>query len=59
MSGAAPCRLGTVVWVELATPDIESAIHFYERLFGWRYEEQDTEDGMYVVSRWRPARSAG
>ena len=59
MSGAAPCRPGTVVWVELATPDNERAIHFYERLFGWRYEEQDTEDGIHVVSRVAAGEVAG
>jgi predicted enzyme related to lactoylglutathione lyase len=39
------------VWVDLSTPDVERAIHFYERLFGWHYEEHDSAMGTYVVAR--------
>ena len=31
MRVAPPRRVGTVVWVDLSTTDIERAIHFYER----------------------------
>lgn len=51
MRVAPPRRVGTVVWVDLSTTDIERAIHFYERLFGWHYDELDTEMGTYVVAR--------
>jgi len=44
-------RDGHVVWVDLSTPDLAGAIHFYERLFGWHYTEQDTEIGLYVTAR--------
>jgi predicted enzyme related to lactoylglutathione lyase len=44
-------RAGRVVWVGLSTPDVAGAIHFYERLFGWHYTEQDTEIGLYVTAR--------
>lgn len=51
MKGAPPRRLGTVGWVDLSTTDVEGAIHFYERLFGWHYDEHDAEVGTYVVAR--------
>lgn len=51
MTVAPPRRVGTVVWVDLSTTDVERAIHFYERLFGWHYNEHDTEMGTYVVAR--------
>lgn len=44
-------RDGHVVWVDLSTPDVARAIHFYERLFGWHYMERDTEMGLYVTAR--------
>jgi uncharacterized protein len=45
---AAPNR---VVWVDLSTTDLESAIHFYERIFGWHYEEHDSGTQTYLVAR--------
>lgn len=51
MSGAPPRRAGTVVWADLATTDIEGAIHFYERLLGWHYKESDSPMGPYVIAR--------
>jgi predicted enzyme related to lactoylglutathione lyase len=51
MTSAPPRRAGTVVWVDLSTSDVERAIHFYERLFGWHYDEHETETGLYVVAR--------
>ena len=51
MKVAPPRRVGTVVWVDLSTTDIDQSIHFYERLFGWHYDEHDTAKGTYVVAR--------
>jgi uncharacterized protein len=31
--------------------DLDAAIHFYERLFDWHYEEHETEMGTYVTAR--------
>lgn len=45
MTSAPPRRTGTVVWVDLSTTDVEGAIHFYERLLRWRYEEVDAPTG--------------
>jgi uncharacterized protein len=42
---------GSVVWVDLSTPDLDAAIHFYERLFDWHYEEHESEMGTYVTAR--------
>jgi len=50
---------GRVVWVGLSTPDVAGAIHFYERLFGWHYTEQDTEEGVYVTARVAAGRVGG
>ena len=58
MTSAPPRRAGSVVWVDLSTPDVEGAIHFYERLLGWHYDERDTELGAYVVARM-PAGEVG
>lgn len=51
MSGAPPRRAGTVVWVDLSTTDVEGAIHFYERLLGWHYEESESPTGLYVLAK--------
>lgn len=51
MSNPAPCRPGTAVWVDLSTNDVEGAVHLYERLFGWPFDEHETDTGAYVVAR--------
>lgn len=51
MTSAQDRREGNVVWVDLSTTDVEGAIHFYERLFGWHYDEHDAEPGTYVIAR--------
>ena len=38
-------RSGTVSWVDLSTPDIEGAQHFYAGLLGWELEVQRTPMG--------------
>jgi hypothetical protein len=32
-------HVGKVIWVDLVTPDIEAAKHFYGALFGWTFRE--------------------
>ena len=51
MSQVAPRRVGTVVWVDLTTTDVERSSRFYERVLGWRHESTDTGMGTYVVAR--------
>jgi predicted enzyme related to lactoylglutathione lyase len=50
MSSAPPRRPGTVVWVDLTTPDVEKASRFYERLLGWRHEPMEGDVGAYLVA---------
>jgi predicted enzyme related to lactoylglutathione lyase len=44
---------GTPVWVDLGTPDVATAVRFYEGLFGWQAEEPgEAEDtGGYRMLR--------
>jgi hypothetical protein len=32
-------HIGKVIWVDLATPDLAGAEHFYGGLFGWTFRE--------------------
>jgi len=41
--------LGTLAWVDLTTPDVDSAADFYARLLGWKLESEDTPMGRYVI----------
>jgi len=43
-------RSGTVSWVDLSTPDIESAQRFYVGLLGWELDVQRTPLGEYTVA---------
>lgn len=38
-------------WVDLATSDIESAVAFYEALFGWITEQSSTPLGDYYMAK--------
>ena len=41
---------GAVTWVDLSTPDVESAVGFYRDLLGWTdVEESDTPQGKYFI----------
>jgi predicted enzyme related to lactoylglutathione lyase len=51
--------LGTLAWVDLATPDVESAADFYSRLLGWKLEAADTPMGRYVIGLIGAAPAAG
>lgn len=44
-------RSGRIVWVDLSTPDLDGAVGFYERVFGWDTEKAETNMGAYVVAR--------
>lgn len=39
----------TVVWADLATPDVERARKFYGELLGWSFEGGDPEMGFYTT----------
>lgn len=41
---------GAVTWVDLSTPDVASAVHFYRELLGWTdVEESETPMGQYFI----------
>lgn len=42
---------GTPCWVDLATPDVEAALGFYGKLFGWTGEPGPPETGGYVLAQ--------
>lgn len=43
---------GTFCWVDLGTPDLDSARRFYEALLGWNAAQVETADpGVYLVGR--------
>ena len=41
---------GTPCWIDLSTDDFEGAKAFYERLFGWSWEDQEGPDGAVMYS---------
>ena len=41
---------GSPCWVDLMTPDLERAKHFYGELFGWRFEDSGEEFGHYNLA---------
>lgn len=49
---------GSLVWNELATPDIETAKKFYTTLFGWETSDADMGGAIYT-SIMNKGRSAG
>jgi len=51
--------LGTPIWIELNTTDIEAARRFYGGVFGWESEEPNQDFGGYVNFTRAGARVAG
>ncbi|GGH96802.1 VOC family protein [Arthrobacter liuii] len=45
MSKAEGYRQGEPCWADLQTPDVAAAKDFYNRLFGWTYQDFPTPDG--------------
>ncbi len=41
---------GTPCWVDLMTPDLERAKHFYGELFGWQFNDSGEEFGHYNLA---------
>ncbi len=37
---------GSVMWMELASTDVDKARKFYEEAFGWKWDEMDMGDGQ-------------
>ncbi|QDC17399.1 VOC family protein [Rhodococcus ruber] len=45
----APRPPGTLAWIDLSTPDLDTATRFYQQLFSWTLESSPTPMGRYVV----------
>jgi predicted enzyme related to lactoylglutathione lyase len=50
---------GTPAWVDLGTPDMEAASHFYGGLFGWDMVDQGPDAGGYAMFMLRGKAVAG
>lgn len=50
---------GIPSWVDLATPDLDTAQEFYRALFGWEYEDVGSDMGPYVMASKRGLVAAG
>jgi uncharacterized protein len=40
---------GAFSWAELNTPDVDTAKAFYGEVFGWSFEEKESERGAYTI----------
>ncbi|MGB8360903.1 MAG: VOC family protein [Acidimicrobiia bacterium] len=52
-------REGVPCWVDLSTTDVEAALAFYATLFGWRFEERETDSMPYWMAYQRDLTAAG
>ncbi|MDH4116033.1 MAG: VOC family protein [Acidimicrobiia bacterium] len=43
-------RVGFVDWVDLGTPDIAGALHFYREVLGWGYSQVDAPVATYYTA---------
>jgi len=51
--------IGSIDWVDLATPDIEESVSFYAQLFDWEVDAATSAMGMYYVGKVGGADAAG
>lgn len=50
---------GAPNWVDLSTPNVESAIQFYRQLLGWDVERSETPTGPYFIASAEGQQVAG
>lgn len=50
---------GVPCWVDLTTSDLEGAKDFYSALFGWEFEDHDTETGPYALASQKGEAATG
>jgi hypothetical protein len=50
---------GTPCWVDLATGDLPPALDFYRAVFGWDFDEPETDRDSYTTARLRGKPVAG
>jgi len=50
---------GTPCWADLATTDVEAAKKFYAEIFGWEYDEPETDSTPYTMAAKNGLSAAG
>lgn len=50
-------RPGTVVWMDLLTPDVQKAAQFYSTVFGWKFAFSPEGDYAYATLDGKPVAS--
>lgn len=50
-------RPGTVIWMDLLTPDVKRAARFYSSVFGWKFEFSPEGDYAYGTLDGKPVAS--
>lgn len=50
-------RPGTVIWMDLLTPDVRRASRFYSAVFGWKFEFSPEGDYAYATLNGKPVAS--
>lgn len=50
---------GTPTWIDLTTPDTDTARKFYQAVFGWEYDVSAPEFGGYITARLGKRTTAG
>jgi predicted enzyme related to lactoylglutathione lyase len=56
---SAPWPAGTPCWVDLATPDVDTAQEFYAAMLGWSFPPLEQDYGGYVIGTVDGAAAAG
>ncbi len=50
---------GVPAWVELTTADLEQSKTFYRHIFGWEYQDNDSDVGPYTIALRNGLAAAG
>ena len=50
---------GIPSWTDLGTPDVEGAKAFYNTIFGWDYQEEETDSNPYSMALKKELSAAG
>ncbi len=60
MSKVSSYKQGTPNWIDLSATDVDASRSFYNKLFGWEYSEEPTDQGVpYIMARKDGAAAAG
>ena len=50
---------GIPSWADLGTQDVEGAKAFYNAVFGWEYQDEDTDSNPYSMALKQELSAAG